>query len=184
MNRPDDQWIQTYTGRRFWPLDPLPEDIVLEDIAHALSMKCRFTGHTQWFYSVAQHSVFVSMIVPQEHRAYALLHDAAEAYLPDVARPVKRQLAGFAEIEERLMQCICERFRLPWPVPENADLAVKNADLVLLETERRDVMGPNADGWSWRSTEHVKPLEERIIKWSDQAARVIFLSECARLAIE
>lgn len=59
-------WIQTFTGRRFWPLDPRPEDVCIEDIAHALSLKCRFGGHCTRFYSVAEHSVHVSNYVPAE----------------------------------------------------------------------------------------------------------------------
>jgi 5'-deoxynucleotidase YfbR-like HD superfamily hydrolase len=109
MARNDNNWIQTFTGRQFWPLDPRPEDIELLDIAHALANKCRYTGHTRSFYSVAQHSVLVSEIVPAADAHWGLLHDASEAYLPDVARPVKRELAGFQEIENRLMGCVAER---------------------------------------------------------------------------
>jgi len=80
-------WIQTYTGKRFWPLDPRPEDVDILDIAHSLSLLCRFTGHTSSFYSVSQHSILVAQEVPKRLRLWALFHDAAEAYIGDIARP-------------------------------------------------------------------------------------------------
>ena len=82
-------WIQTYTGRQFWPLDPRIEDIDIHDIAHALSHQCRYSGHCLRFYSVAEHSVLLSHHVAGEHMLWALLHDAWEAYLaaiPEVER--------------------------------------------------------------------------------------------------
>lgn len=110
--RPDRGWVATYSGKRVWPLDPRPEDISLEDIAHALSMKCRYSGHTKRFYSVAQHCRIVSFHVPAELAAYGLLHDAAEYVLPDIARPIKAAIPGFDKIEARLMRAIAERFGL------------------------------------------------------------------------
>src|SRR5579885_2784587 len=82
-------WIQTYCGVAFYPLDPRPEEILIEDIAHALSMLCRFTGHVKRFYSVAQHCVYVSHRCDPKDALWGLLHDAAEAYLNDISRPVK-----------------------------------------------------------------------------------------------
>jgi uncharacterized protein len=90
MSTRTGDWIQTYTGKQFWPLSPLPEDIVIEDIAHALSMQCRFGGHVRTFYSVAQHSVHVSLLVEPQYALWGLLHDAAEAYLVDLPRPIKK----------------------------------------------------------------------------------------------
>lgn len=79
-------WILTSTGRQFWPLQPRADEICIEDIAHHLSMQCRFTGATRFHYSVAQHSVLVSQLAPDgENPLWGLLHDAAEAYLVDVA---------------------------------------------------------------------------------------------------
>ena len=60
-------WMQTYTGRQFWPIDPRANEVHIEDIAHALSMMCRYNGHCRTFYSVAEHSVLVSQHVPPEH---------------------------------------------------------------------------------------------------------------------
>src|SRR5579862_5085028 len=93
----DDSWIQTYTGRKFWPLDPRSWDVCLEDVAHALAVKCRYGGHCRGFYSVAQHSVLVSQLLA-EWKAdiwtvrWGLLHDANEAYSADVVRPIKNTM--------------------------------------------------------------------------------------------
>ena len=81
MSERRGDWIQTYLGIQFWPLDPRPEEVMLFDIAHSLSNMCRFTGHCREFYSVAQHSVIVSQNVPREDAAWGLLHDASEAYM-------------------------------------------------------------------------------------------------------
>ena len=109
MNRKGD-FIQTFTGRMFWPIDPQPDEVDIEDIAHALSNVCRFCGHTREFYSVAQHSVLVSEIVPAAFALEGLLHDATEAYISDVARPVKPYLTNYKEIEINLYRAIAKRF--------------------------------------------------------------------------
>lgn len=167
--RRDDNWIQTYTGRQFWPLDPRCEDIDIFDIAHALALKCRYTGHCRLFYSIAQHSVIASMIVPPADMLAALMHDASEAYLADVARPVKRALPDFLSAEERLERVLAERFGLPHPMPD----AVKRADLILLRTERRDLMGPPPR--PWRTDEQIKPMKEKIIPWDWEWSKTRFL---------
>src|SRR5574342_1090607 len=94
--------IITYTGRLFWPLSPRLEDINILDICHALSNQTRFTGHTREFYSVAQHSCLVSDLLPEKFKLDGLLHDASEAYLMDLARPVKEleQMTFFREAED------------------------------------------------------------------------------------
>lgn len=161
-------WIQTFTGRQVWPLNPRVEDICLEDVAHALANQCRYTGHTRQFYSVAQHSFLASDHCP-EAPLWALLHDAAEAYLCDVSRPVKGYLANYREAEERLERVIAEKFGLPWPMPE----AVKVIDLKLLATERRDLM--NTPPIPWVSTRDVEPLAERIAPWPADVAENLFL---------
>ena len=118
--RSDSTWIQTFTGRQFWPLEPRADEIFIEDIAHHLSNLCRFTGACRSFYSVAQHSVLVSLCAPPgENPLWGLLHDASEAYLIDVARPVKRSaaLVGYRVAEARMMEVICECFGLPTTEP-------------------------------------------------------------------
>jgi uncharacterized protein len=89
--------MQTYTGLAFWPLDPRPDEIRLVDIAHALSKLCRYGGQCLSFYSVAEHSLLVASKAPDHLKLVALMHDASEAYLLDIPRPIKRHLAGYAE---------------------------------------------------------------------------------------
>jgi len=146
----DDNWIQTYTGKKFWPLNPRVEDVDIVDIAHSLSLKCRFTGHSLRFYSVAEHCINVRGLVRMEDNPgpqvleWALLHDAAEAYLPDVAAPIKRtdEFAFFRVAEERLLTVIANRFGLYLPIPS----VVEEADHLMLDIERKQVM---TEGPAW-----------------------------------
>ncbi|MBW2672339.1 MAG: phosphohydrolase [Deltaproteobacteria bacterium] len=134
-------WIETYTGIKFYPLRPRVSDIRPEDIGHALSMICRFNGHCHQFYSVAEHCVRVAALLPPRLQLGGLLHDAAEAYIADLSRPVKHQLAGVADIEHAILDVILARFGAPY----DRDL-VKWADNVMLATEARDLMA-STDGW-------------------------------------
>lgn len=173
--RTDDNWIQTFTGRQFWPLDPSADDIDIVDIAHSLSMKCRFNGHSKVFYSVAQHSRIVSFLCPTRDALWGLLHDAAEAYLPDVARPIKGSLVGFREIEDNILWCVAKRFGLSWPMPES----IHAADLRALATEQRDVMGDPP--WPWKSTADVIPHRYEIWPQAPHVASQDFLHRFAFL---
>lgn len=107
------------SGRQFWPLDPRPDEIDIEDIARALSHICRYGGHCRKFYSVAEHSLLVSHFVPSEHAMTGLLHDAAEAYLGDIPRPLKKQpvMDGWFVAEQQLEAAIAERFGVTMPMP-------------------------------------------------------------------
>lgn len=137
-------WMQTFTGRQFWPIDPHADDVCIEDIAHALSMLCRFTGHCRVFYSVAEHSVFVSRLVPKELAMWGLLHDASEAYIADVGRPAKRFLNGYEGIEDRIMRVVCGAFNLDGAMP----VEVKRADNAMLAAEARQLMWPHVADWN------------------------------------
>src|SRR5688572_25823546 len=104
-------WMQTFTGRKFWPVDPRSNEIFIEDIAHSLSMMCRFLGHCSKFYSVAEHCVRASWWVADRRGSYldqlaALLHDAGEAYVVDVPRPIKPYLSNYKELEHNIDECI------------------------------------------------------------------------------
>jgi len=147
---------------------------MIEDIAHALSNQCRFSGHTREFYSVAQHSVLVSRLLAGTGlETWGLFHDASEAYLTDVARPLKRDPyfgKAYRGAEARAMRAVLEAFDLPWPEPHE----VKAADNVLLATERRDLMS-SAPG-RWAVLDGIIPLEDEISPWSPKRSRREFLT--------
>ena len=130
--------ILTASGELFDPFRPDPARILLVDIAHALSNLCRFTGHVGRFYSVAQHSVLVSRLCPDDHAMAGLLHDASEAYMADIAEPLKRHPAfrPYLEAERELMAAILGRFGLAPTLPA----AVDEADRLALALEFRDLM--------------------------------------------
>ncbi len=169
-------WIQTFTGRQYWPLDPSPDDVCIEDIAHALSNLCRFGGHCREFYSVAQHSVIVMMNLPPELDAIGLLHDASEAYCVDLPRPIKRNVTGYAAVEEFNAIVIGCRFGLNLvDLPDR----VHEADNRALATEQRDLMASPPRPWAGA----VQPYPQRIIPWTPAEAEVNFLSWAARLGL-
>lgn len=134
--KPKPDWMLTYTGARYWPAAPQAADVRIIDIAHHLSMLCRYTGACRRFYSVAEHSVLVSQIVPPEHALCGLLHDAPEAYTNDINKPLKRSLPDYQRIEELNWTVIAGKFGLPWEMPE----AVHEADYVMLRTEQVRLM--------------------------------------------
>lgn len=168
-------WMQTATGRQFWPIDPRPEEISIIDIAHALSNLCRYAGHCSEFYSVAQHSVLVSRALPRGLRFWGLLHDASEAYLVDIPRPLKPFLTGYHEAEDRVMAAVVHAFRL---TPATMPPEVKRVDNAIAADEAAQIMvAPPA---AWRLPEPA--LGIRIRPWSPEAARNAFLADYTRLA--
>ena len=183
-------WSQTYTGVQFFPLDPRPEDVRIEDIAHALALQCRFAGHCRVPYSVAEHSVRVSWVVektaaedgnsdPRSWALAGLLHDASEAYCVDVPRPIKPYLVGYDSIEHNVMHTI-ER----WAGLELGACSVsvvKRADEVLLMTEKRDIMGPAPAPWTSAQGVVCEPLPEVIVPWGWERAEREFLARFAEL---
>jgi hypothetical protein len=128
-------WMQTYTGRRYYPLDPRAAEIEAADIAHALSLLCRYGGHVDRFYSVAEHCVLMSEAVAPENALAALLHDATEAYVCDVPRPLKRQLRNYADLEAAVWLAICDRYQL-FPVLPDEVKAADNRILIITSATR------------------------------------------------
>ena len=176
-----DAFIETYSGIRFRPFVPHVPDIRLVDIAHALSHQCRFSGHSREFYSVAEHSVRVSWLLGTwGHSArvqlWGLMHDASEAYLQDVAAPLKRtsSFESYRDAERELMRAICECFSLQKKEPD----VVRQADAVLLATEARDLMPFREDHWA---TLTEAPLETPITPWTPTAAKRKFISRFVEL---
>jgi len=162
--------IQTRSGIYFNLLNPRPEDVRIEDIAHALANLCRFGGHTREFYSVAQHSCLVAALVPDHLKLHALLHDAAEAYCGDMISPLKMCVPGYVTIQKRIEAAVAERFNIPHELPAE----IKRADLVALATERRDLMPDCPHKWDCLDGVEPHPMPE--IPMRPSYAREIFLA--------
>lgn len=171
----EEAWIQTYSGRRFNPTKPIAEAIVIQDIAHSLSMQCRFSGHVNKFYSVAQHCVGVSYLCDDADALWGLLHDATEAYLVDVPSPLKRSghFDSFVNIEKTMQTAICKRFGLLDFEPPS----VKKADKIMLATEARDLMNPLRDDWD----EVYPPLPFKIVPLPPDQAHALFIKRFLEL---
>jgi hypothetical protein len=189
-------WMQTFTGLQFYPLSPRPEDVEPSDIAHALGMLCRYNGHVDAFYSVAEHCVLMSHAVSPENALAALLHDATEAYVGDMIRPLKRSMPDYVAVEDRVMVAIARRFGLPLTAknsqaPQGTDYAispaamlavpdefiyvmpaeVKDADSRILLTERAALMRGMQSRLRW-GVDDLQPLPVRIRAWSPDRAEL------------
>lgn len=179
MNRVGD-WMQTYTGRAFWPLDPRPEEVFLIDVAHSLSMQCRFAGHCLRFYSVAEHSVLMTrkvienttgMLLAETIRQAAqtfLLHDGPEAYLIDLPRPVKRFIPDYKVAEDRVWQAVRTRFGLALDLP----VSLKSYDNSILIDEMQQNMAPPPMDWDLSG----EPLGVTLQFWTPEQAMAEFLA--------
>jgi len=166
-------WIQTITKKKFCPMDPKTEDINITDIAISLSRQCRFTGHTHRFYSVAEHSVRVCWLLPQYYKKWGLMHDAAEAYIGDMASPIKKLFPKFTEMEEKIQEKIAERFGLNLPIPDE----VAELDLIMLATEKRDMMDPSEHEWGPLPD----PASITVEGWDWEESYAIFMMEFDKL---
>lgn len=201
-------WLQTFTGRQFWPLDPRPEELDLLDIAHSLGHQCRYAGHTRRFYSVAEHCILMSLWVQEwAHNARvadpnlfpdeqirvlalaALLHDAGEAYVVDVPRPLKRYLPGYAEIEAGVQIAIAQRFGIPGIVTLGNDpaprgyvlpLIVQEADNRILLDERAQLLSTPPAPWG---IEDLEPLGVGIDALPPHRATEAYLARLESLGV-
>lgn len=167
--------IVLFSGRTFDLCHPECSSFSLMDIAHGLAHTCRFVGQTTTFYSVAQHSVIVSRIVPEMFALQALFHDGAEAFIGDVTTPLKSLLPDYRAIERRIERAVFGRLGLPMEVAP----VIKRADRIAMNTERRDLMPAHADAWS--SLDGVEMLQERITPVGPLDARGLFLSRLMEL---
>jgi hypothetical protein len=173
----DQMPLMTASGLDFYPLAPDPADVRIEDIAHALSNICRYGGHVREFYSVAQHSVLVSRAMPPHLRLWGLLHDAAEAYVGDIPRPLKRHLAGYEAIEAGVMAAIVTALGLS---PATMPPEVKLADNRIIADEARALMPERAQDWGEAGFE----LGIHIIAWSPPIAREAFMARYRTIRAE
>lgn len=165
-------WMQTYSGRKFWPVDPRPEEVFIEDIAHALSMICRFGGHSLVFYSVAQHSVLVARNLRREHKRWGLMHDASESYVMDIPRPLKYFIPGYKGIENNVMRAISLRYGLG-DMPAD----IKRVDNAILADEMSQLMAPPPEEWHLPEP----PLGINIKPWGPKRAKTEFMKEFTKL---
>jgi len=187
----DNAWIQLQSGAAFWPLSPRKTDVRIEDIARSLAYTCRFRGHTRDYYSVAQHSVLASYRVGRPAMLHALLHDAAEAYLCDMPRPIKDCILlvppekrgngaiEFRDVERSILRAVYAHIGLDWPA-SGVQAEVGWSDDVMLATEARDLLPPPAAHWALRAP----PDPERIAPLGPESAREMFLQRYHELQAE
>lgn len=169
-----DPWIETYTGKRFYFLNPNPSMIEIEDIAHALSNTCRFSGHTREFYSVAQHCMYVSDLLLERYgdpelALEGLFHDAAEAYLTDIATPVKKHLPEYEVMEDRILRAIHRKYN----IHETTTDRVKDADTCMLLSEAAAFLP--SKGKDWAVKYHTTfPLKKGLAGMKPETARYAY----------
>lgn len=164
-------WLQTFSKKKIYPLNPDPAQVCIEDIAHALSAQARFSGHTVWPYSVAQHSIYVAEQLPPHLKLAGLLHDASEAYLVDLPKPLKvlPEFAPYRAAEDRLMSVIAGKYGFKWPL----DPLVEEVDYRMLVTEANQLMSLLHPDWTMKA--EVEPYSFTIVQWMPQFTKATFL---------
>lgn len=171
----DGPWIITYSGIKMHLAKPIEDEILIQDIAHALSQLCRFVGHTRKFYSVAEHSIHVSEACSDENALWGLLHDASEAYTNDMSGPMKSYMPEFKVAEDKIQKTIADRFGLPWPMPQE----VKDMDIAMLATEATQLM-PRSEFWVPDLSQ--EPLNVRVkVPMTSEQAKQKFLERATKL---
>jgi len=166
-------YIQTVSGINFTFTEPKSEDFNIVDIAHSLGMQCRFNGHTRRFYSVAEHCLNVARLLPREFKLEGLLHDASEAYITDIATPVKRLLPDYARLEAIVQGSVRKVFNLP----EQESPEVVQADRACLVAEAKKYLPITRDHWIYADRyKSIYELEEKyVVGWLPEIATNLFL---------
>lgn len=170
-------FIEVFTGRAFYPLEPKQEDLTVIDVAHALSLQCRYAGHTKFFYSTAQHSCLITDIAENEGASpddllKLLMHDAPEAYLVDVPRPVKQYMPEFRKWDKKINDVIYTWLGYPGgAIPAMQD----SLDSRIIRNERRDLMFKSKHVWG---VDTLEPLGLPTIRaWSSEKAERLFIQK-------
>ena len=166
-------YMRLVSGRRFYYLDPKPNQVSLEDIVHSLSRLPRYNGHTEVPLYVLQHLCMCYDIAPDDVKREALAHDFAESLTGDAVSPLKILMPQFKEIEDRIERMLARKFKLVYPYPA----LVKEIDLTILATEMRDLMPKWGD---WKRLPY-KPIPERIIPWDSAKCRREFMRRYRKL---
>ena len=170
-------WINVYSGQKYYPLDPRESEVDIVDIAHSLSLLCRYNGHIRKFYSVAEHCYLISQCVPSKYALEGLLHDASEAYTSDVPRPLKyaTELSLFREIENLNTKVIYKKFNLSYP--ESA--IVKEYDARIVANEKNNLFkNLNVD---FRTDKYPEIEGLKIKGWSPKTAKLKYLERFCEL---
>lgn len=174
------EWIQSYTGRKVEPLNLKPEMVCIEDIAHALSLKTRFTGHTKYHYSVAQHCALGADLLPRVWKLPFLLHEVSEVYLPDIASPIKKRVkwtdeAGnalsWAMLEDIHLKVCLEALGLSTLYDAVKSPVVLAMDISMLLAEKNQLLGESPEDWGIEGD----PADLQISTWNPGYAEERFL---------
>lgn len=169
--------ILLHSGNYWNYLTPETSIITIDDIAHGLANESRYNGQTSDFYSVAQHSVWVSLLVQPEHAMAALLHDCNEAVMKDIMKPLKRLLPDYCALEQKSEAAILSRFGITLPL----DPSIKRADMIMLATEKRDLMPVNS-GYQFDCGD-IKPISDYIVPMPPRVAKAWFLERYHELLV-
>lgn len=166
--------ISLLSGAMFDYNNPEKSDVTIEDIAVALSNVCRFSGHVQYFYSVAQHAVNVSYIVPEEHALTGLMHDTAEAFTNDLPTPLKVAFPAFKDLENKIEKAMSNRFKFEYPLPP----VIKTADLQMLKLEKETVKGDKSEWDCLKDVTITTDLRNKVTlsMWTPAQSMIAFLN--------
>ena len=189
MEERKGDWFQTFTGKIFYALDPREEEIDIRDIAHSLSLSCRFQGHCYYFYSIGEHCIRTKMIAmsllvnmgantvdinPAEVAFWSLFHDAAESYIGDINAPLKANMTQYKDVEDNILSVIGKKYGFSYPMSDKVAEIVYKADKIMLATELRDILTTAPKAWD----NDEKPSEDMVIvPYSPQEVERIFLGE-------
>ena len=175
----EDVWIQSYGGHKINPFQIDPTQVDIKDIAHALSMLCRYNGHIHTFYSVAQHSCHVGQMIYRDTKdtrlAYiGLLHDMQEAYIVDFCRPLKKAFQNYMELEAKVALEMYQVFGVEQAEYEVTASIVKKYDNIALVTEAIQLLNTPPIN-NWVQAYPVKAEEAPLVPLSPKEARSLFL---------
>lgn len=179
-----ENWIETVSGVQFHFLDPSPEEIKITDIAHSLGNCCRFVGQCRQFYSVAEHSWHVARLLegtPLRVQLAGLLHDASEAYITDMASPVKQHLPEYRAMEDIVQGAIFKKYGLEYPMHQ----AIKWADLCMLSNEAHHLLTSRGNTWDmWKNIKRPAIIDAyRPVGMGPTTATEVFLDKFHELRI-
>ncbi len=173
-----ENWVELSEGTKFYPFDPSPEMVKIEEIAHSLSGQVRFNGHIIPSYTVAQHSVWCSRIVPAGFELEALLHDATEMIIGDIPSPVKEGLPFLKGLENMIWR---EAIAPAFGLPEKISPEVKHADFQMLLLEKQQLCEKHGNDWGLPAM----PLPDiKLLSLSRAESKELFLSRFRELTEE